>query len=516
MLGAVTPSVFLVGAGPGDPGLLTLRAAELLARADVVLYDGLANPALLRHAPPTALCIAVEKHGRERRTQEDIHALLLEHARAGRTVVRLKGGDPFVFGRGGEEAEVLTAAGIAWEVVPGVTAGVAVPAYAGIPVTHRDLAASVTFVAGHEAAGKPYSTIDWAGLAPATGTVVFFMGARRLRENLAHLVAAGRAADTPAAIIEWGTLPRQRTVVGTLADLADRADAARIWPPALVVVGAVAHLRDELAWLERRPLFGRRVIVTRPRGEADPLLRALQAEGAEALALPVVDIVPTDPALLDAALGSLDRFGLLLLTSRAAVQRLSERLEALGLDARALAGLRIATVGPGTATAVRSALGLRADHVAQDPRQEGLLAALSRLDLGATHVLWPASAIARPTLAEALRRAGASVEVVATHTARPADPATLARELDALEGPPIDALTFASGSAIDAFFEVLGETRARSLCATATMVVLGPVTRDAALARGLPAPVVATSTDDSGVVAALRAHFPPRSPDAIP
>ncbi len=512
----MSPSVFLVGAGPGDPGLLTLRAAEVLAAADVVLYDGLANPALLRHAPPSALCIAVEKHGRARCTQEEIHALLLEHARAGRTVVRLKGGDPFVFGRGGEEAEALTAAGIPWEVVPGVTAGVAVPAYAGIPVTHRDLAASVTFVAGHEAVGKPYSTIDWAGLAPATGTVVFFMGARRLRENLAHLVAAGRAPHTPAAIIEWGTLPRQRTVLGTLADLADRAEAARIWPPALVVVGAVAHLRDQLAWLERRPLFGRRVVVTRPRAEADPLLRALLAAGAEALPLPVVELAPCDPGPLDAALAGIGRYGLLVVTSKGAVARLAERLDALGLDARALAGLRVAAVGPGTAATLRTTLGVRADYVAAEPRQEGLLAALSGLDLRAMQVLWPASALARPALAEALRAAGAVVDVVATHTARPADPASLARELEALSGPPIDALTFSSGSAIDAFFEVLGEPRARALCASATAVVLGPVTRDAALARGLPAPIVAPSVDDSGIVAALCAHFPQRSPDAIP
>ena len=510
------PSVFLVGAGPGDPGLLTLRAAEVLATADVVLYDGLANAALLRHAPKDAMCIPVEKHGRTRCTQDEIHALMLEHARAGRTVVRLKGGDPFVFGRGGEEAEALTAAGIAWEVVPGVTAGVAVPAYAGIPVTHRDLAASVTFVAGHEAVGKPYSAIDWAGLAPATGTVVFFMGARRLRENLAHLVAAGRAPTTPAAIIEWGTLPRQRTVLGTLADLADRAEAARIWPPALVIVGAVAHLRAELAWLERRPLFGRRVVVTRPRAEAASLVRALLAAGADALPLPVFELEPCDPGPLDAALAQLGGYGLLVLTSKGAVARVAERLDALGLDARALAGLRVATVGPGTAAAVRTALGIRADHVARETRQEGLFSALAGLDLPAMRVLWPASALARPALADALRAAGASVDVVATHTARPADPASLVRELDALSGPPIDALVFASGSAIDGFFEVLGQPRARELCAAAVTVVLGPVTRDAALARGIPAPILAPTADDSGIVAALCAHFPQRSPDAIP
>jgi len=341
--------VYLVGAGPGDPGLLTVRAAELIARADVILHDRLIPAEALAGARLDAEVLYVGKQGGGRQVpQEETQRLLVERARAGRTVVRLKGGDPFVFGRGGEEALVCLEAGIAFEVVPGITAGVAAPAYAGIPVTHRDLASGVAFVTGHEDPAKPDSALDWPALAAFPGTLVFYMGVRALPRIAEQLVAGGRPADEPVAVVERGTLPGQRTLVATLSDVAERAAAEGIRAPAITLVGPVAELRERLAWLERRPLHGRTIAVTRARPQASALAARLRELGAGVVEAPAIRTRPLEAELPDLAV-----YDLVCVTSPNGAAELFARLGAAGRDARALAGLVVAAIGPGTARALK-------------------------------------------------------------------------------------------------------------------------------------------------------------------
>ena len=370
--------VHLVGAGPGDPGLLTVRARDLIAAADVILYDRLVPPEALDGARDDAELVYVGKEGGgPSMPQDEIDGLLVEHGRAGRRVVRLKGGDPFVFGRGGEEALVLREAGIACEVVPGITAGVAAPAYAGIPVTHRDLASGVAFVTGHEDPAKPESALDWPALARFPGTLVFYMGVRALPRIAERLVAGGRPAAEPAAVIERGTLPGQRTVLATLGDIAERAAEAAIRAPAVTLVGEVAALRERLAWLEARPLYGRTVAVTRARAQASALATRLRDLGAAVVEAPAIRTRSLDGADATADLGAYD---LVCVTSPVGAHELFARLDAAGRDARALAGRTVAAIGPGTARALAEH-GIRADVVPERSVAEGLVEALAGVEV---------------------------------------------------------------------------------------------------------------------------------------
>ncbi|HWP34573.1 MAG TPA: uroporphyrinogen-III C-methyltransferase, partial [Thermodesulfobacteriota bacterium] len=372
-------TVYLIGAGPGDPGLLTLRGAECLARADVVVYDYLASPLLLRHAREDAERVYVGKRGGGERTEQAaITALLIERARAGRTVARLKGGDPFIFGRGGEEAEALAAAGIPFEIVPGVTSAIAAPAYAGIPLTHRELASSVAFVTGHEDPAKAAPAVDWARLATGADTLVLLMGVRTLPDVVARLLAHGRPPATPVAVIRWGTTPEQETVVGTLADIVARVEARGLAPPALAVVGEVVRLRERLAWFEAKPLFGRRIVVTRAREQASELARTLRELGALPIECPTIALEPPESwAALDAALDRLGEYDWVVFTSASGVRFFLERLRTRGRDVRALGRARICAIGPATAEAV-AALGLAVDAVPAEYVAEGVVEALER------------------------------------------------------------------------------------------------------------------------------------------
>ena len=328
-------TVYLVGAGPGDPGLITRRALDLIAEADVILYDRLIPAGALDNARPDAdLRYVGKRPGEPAVGQDEIGRTLIELARAGRSVVRLKGGDPFVFGRGGEEAQALAEAGVPFEVVPGVTAGVAAPAYAGIPVTHRDDASAVAFVTGHEDPDKPASTLDWRAVAAFPGTLVLYMGTRNLETIARSLIEAGRPADQPAAVVAHGTHPDQRTVTGALGEIAQRAAEAGLEPPAVTVVGDVARLRDELAWFERRPLQGRSVVVTRARAQASELAARLRALGAEAVEAPAIRIEPRESEELDRALEGIEGYSLVCLTSPNGVALLAEGLMRRGRDAR--------------------------------------------------------------------------------------------------------------------------------------------------------------------------------------
>jgi uroporphyrinogen III methyltransferase/synthase len=499
--------VWLVGAGPGDPGLLTLAGAACLGRAEVVVYDRLVHPRLLDLAPAGAERIYVGKEtGGHSLSQDEINTLLVDRAREGKRVVRLKGGDPYVFGRGGEEAEALAAAGVPFEVVPGVTSAVAAPAYAGIPVTHRGLASSVAVVTGHEDAAKGESSIDWAKLATGVDTLVLLMGVANLPEIAEQLVRQGRASETPAAVIEWGTLPRQRTVSGTLGDIARRAAEAGLRPPAVTVVGEVARLRETLRWFDNRPLFGKRVLVTRTRRQAGVLSEALAGAGAEPIELAAIEIEPrTEPAAVQAGVEALQRgaYAWAVFTSANGVEAFFGHLRERGLDARAFGSTMVAAIGPGTAEALAGA-GIAAEVVPEDFLAEGLLWALAEHELAGRRVLVARAEGARRELIEGLEALGARVdELILYRAAVPREPD--GEGLRRLRADEVDIVTFASSSAVRNLVEMLGgevEPLRGPLIAC-----IGPVTAQAAEEAGLTVGLVSEEHTIPGLVRALEEKY---------
>ncbi|HWJ42552.1 MAG TPA: uroporphyrinogen-III C-methyltransferase [Solirubrobacterales bacterium] len=490
--------VYLVGAGPGDPGLMTARSLQLIASADAIFYDRLIPPGALDGAREDAELVYVGKQpGVPSVPQEEIGVRLVEAGRSGRSVVRLKGGDPFVFGRGGEEGEALREAGVEFEVVPGVTAGVAATAYAGIPVTHRDDASAVAFVTGHEDPGKDASALDWEALARFPGTLVFYMGVKRLAENAAALIGAGRDPEEPAAAIERGTWPGQRTVTATLGSIAEVVEREAVKAPALIVVGEVARRREDLEWLERRPLHGKRVVVTRARAQASGLAATLRGLGAEVVELPAIRIEPRiDGEEVRTAAGAVGAYDLICLTSPNGARLLFEAVEAAGLDARALAGVTVAAIGPGTARALAER-GVLADLVPERFVAEGLIEALESEEVAGTRVLVARAAEARDVLPEALRERGAEVDVVALYETVREQPQE--EEIEAARSA--DYVTFTSSSTVTNLTEALGDRFPKG----ARVVSIGPITSEAVRAAGLEVTVEAGRHDVDGLLAALLA-----------
>jgi uroporphyrinogen III methyltransferase / synthase len=488
--------VYLVGAGPGDPGLMTIRSLDLIVAADVIVHDRLIPGEALAAARPDAEILYVGKEPRDASVpQDEIEKLLIERAREGKIVVRLKGGDPFVFGRGGEEAEALAEAGIPFEIVPGITAGVAAPAYAGIPVTHRDDASAVAFVTGHEDPGKGHPALDYEALARFPGTLVFYMGVKALPRIAEALIEAGRDRAEPAAVVEHGTLPGQRTVTSTLEGIAEAAEEAGIKPPSVTVVGPVAARRERIAWLERRPLHGKRVVVTRARAQASELARRLDALGAEPIELPAIRIEPRlDSDEVRRAVESLHAYALVCLTSPNGVNLLFEAMAAQGRDARALANASVAAIGSGTEAAL-AACGVLADIVPERFVAEDLVEALDKLHLEGKPVLIARAAEARELLPDALRKKGAQVDVVTLYEtiAEEPDPGALERARDA------DFITFTSSSTVRNFVEAAGNVIPKG----ARIVSIGPVTSEAIREAGLAVAVEAERHDIDGLVEAL-------------
>jgi uroporphyrinogen III methyltransferase / synthase len=470
--------VFLVGAGPGDPGLITVRGRECVQWAQVLVYDYLANPRLVNLAPTACERIYVgKKAGAHTLKQEEINALLVAKCREGKRVVRLKGGDPFVFGRGGEEALALREAGCAFEVVPGVTAGVAATAYAGIPVTHRGLASAVTFITGHEDPDKEESAVDWESLGRSTGTLVFYMGVSNLRGIAARLIEAGRRADTPVALIQWGTWPAQRTLTGTLGDVAEKAEAAGFKPPAVTVVGDMVSLREQLSWFEERPLFGRRIVVTRSRAQASDLSRRLEALGAEVIEFPVIRIEPPeDRAPLEAAVGRVAEYQWIVFTSVNGADAFFAVLRAQGKDARALCGARVCAIGPATAARVAEH-GLIVDLVPPEYVAESVAESFARVGgVSGARFLLPRAADARSFLREALEGMGAIVnEVVAYRTVLEAPQNVEDLQKQLLDGA-VDAVTFTSSSTVRNFAQLVGEDCLRKAGEKVLFASIGPET----------------------------------------
>jgi uroporphyrinogen III methyltransferase/synthase len=496
--------VYLVGAGPGDPGLFTLKGKAVLGRADCVIYDTLANEALLRFARPDCERIFVGKLGSHPDARQvEINRLLISKAKEGLKVARLKGGDPFIFGRGGEEAEELVKAGIPFEVVPGVSAGYAVPAYAGIPVTHRDFAAGVSFITGHEDPSKDEPALDWSKIATGLNTLVFFMGVRNLPEIASALAAHGRDPQTPAAVIRWGTRAEQQVVTGTLADIALKA--AHVLPPAITVVGEVVKLRDRLNWFERLPLFGKRIAITRSREQAGALRETLEALGSQVVEIPTIEIRP--PASwqpLDQAIARLEQFDYLLVTSANGVKNFLARLQASDHDVRDLKGLTIGAIGPATAAEFARA-GVKVDFVPTRYQAESLLEVLADHDLQGKAILIPRAKVARDLVPRALAQRGAHVEVVEAY--QTVTPSFAPGELERLLTPPPDLITFTSSSTASNFAKLLGSDNATQTLTKVGIASIGPITSDTLRRLGLDVAVEATESTIPGLIRAIQEHF---------
>jgi uroporphyrinogen III methyltransferase/synthase len=501
--------VYLIGAGPGDIGLLTLKGKECLERADVVVYDELANKAFLGFAKKEAELLYVgKKAARHSLPQDKINELLVDRASRGRVVARLKGGDPFIFGRGGEEASELAAAGVAFEVVPGVTSAIAVPAYAGIPLTHRDFTATVALVTGHEDPTKGESTIAWDHLAHSAGTIVFLMGVGNLSRICAELLKAGRSPATPVAVIEKGTLNAQKTVVGNLESIGDLAAKSGIKPPAIIVAGDVVGLRERLGWFEKRPLFGRRIVVTRAREQASRFMTMLSEMGADCVEFPTIEIVP--PASwddMDAAVRDIKDFKWIVTTSVNGVGYFLQRLFAAGKDARDLKGILVAAIGPKTAEAWHRA-GIKADLVPEEYVAEAVIESFGKYGLSGSAVLIPRAEEAREILPDELARMGAKVRVVTAYrTVRPTREVEGIREL--LQGGLVDMVTFTSSSTVRNFLGMFSEEKADLMewMKRVSVACIGPITAKTAQSAGLKVDLVPESYTIEAFSSAIREHF---------
>ena len=492
--------VYLVGAGPGDPGLITVKGLERLRTADAVVYDRLAPQRLLAEARPDAEMYDAGK-GRDdhRMTQSEINDLLIELALNGKTVCRLKGGDPFVFGRGGEEALELAAADIEWEVVPGISSVIAAPAYAGIPVTQRGMASSLTIVTGSEDPNKPGSDINWDALAGLSGTLVFVMGWQGMNDIVDALVSRGVPDDRPAALVQWGTTPMQRTVTGPVGEIVARGVEAGIGAPVALVIGEVAGLRDAMSWFENRPLFGKRVLVTRARSQPSRLARQLEELGAEVLEYPAIKILPVqDPAPLDEALRNISRYDWMMLTSSNAVRGVTERMRAVGIDSRAFAHLKFGVVGPSTFKAL-SATGITADAVPDGYVASAMVDLLRQDGIVPGHVLYPRSDIGGEALAQGLKELGSQVdEVIAYSTQTPAETGDLAR---AAYEQGVDFTTFTSSSTVRNLVSLIGGNP--DLINTSKTVIIGPVTAETAIELGVNIDIQAREQSIDGLIAAI-------------
>ncbi len=496
--------VYLVGAGPGDAGLLTLKGKAALERADTVIYDFLANEDLLRYTSPDCEKICVGKRPGEKTTpQEAINELLIFKAGQGKTVVRLKGGDPFIFGRGAEESLALAGAGVRFEVVPGITSGYAAPAYAGIPLTHRNMSSSVTFVTGHEDPSESTTGIDWPKLATGGETLVLFMGVRNLPRITTVLVKEGRHPNTPVAVIRWGTRAEQQTVKGTLADIATKAKG--IEAPAVIVVGEVVGLSEQLNWFERLPLFGKRIVTTRTRDQATVLKEAIEELGAEAIEIPAIEIRdPQSWQPLDEAIGRLEKFDYLVFTSANGVKKFLGRLQVCGRDVRDLKGVQIGAIGPGTAAELAKT-GIRIEILPKEYRAEGLIEFFKDLDIRGKAFLIPRAKVARDILPIALMNRGAHVEVVeAYETVRPQFvPGELERKLT----PQPDAIAFTSSSTVTNFLRLLDDHRLHDALTGTAIASIGPITSDTIRKHGLKVSIEAAESTIVGLVEALKNYF---------
>ncbi len=491
-----TGIVYIVGAGPGDRKLITLKGVECLQRAEVVIYDLLLNDALLEHCPAHTEKIKAPDPRIRTTRQDELNHLLVEHAKAGKVVVRLKGGDPYIFGRGGEEAVALTEAGIPFEVVPGITSAIAASAYAGIPVTHRDYASSVAFVTGHSAALSPDSNINWAHLATAVDTLVVYMGVAHLRQIVERLIAHGRDPQTSVSLVRVGTTPQQHVVQGTLTDIVEKVAEAELKSPAVIVVGEVNRLRDQLRWFDTKPLFGKRILVTRARAQASEFAELLEANGAEVIQFPTIQIQPIE----DMNIPSPDEYDWVIFTSVNAVEIFYKRLRESGKDARAFGESRICGVGVKTVEALNR-IGIHPDFVPSHSRGSAIATEIG--DVSGKKILLPRAKIATADLPNGLREQGAQVDDVPLYdTIKVASENSDKIETDLLNGR-IDLVTFTSSSTVTNFLEMFPAQAPTALLANVKVAVIGPTTQETALARDVQVDVMAKEASVESLVEAI-------------
>jgi uroporphyrinogen III methyltransferase/synthase len=499
--------VYLVGAGPGDPGLITVKGKECIQTADVIIYDYLASSALLKYARKSSELIYVGKKGGDHTlSQDQINALIVEKVKTGGTVTRLKGGDPFIFGRGGEEAEVLFKAGVSFEIVPGVTSAIAAPAYAGIPLTHRKLTSTLAFVTGHEDPKKDETSINWAALATGIGTLVFFMGVKNLPKITRQLMDHGKSPDTPVALVRWGTTPRQVTVSGTLETIVEKVRSAGLKAPALIVVGDVVNLRPTLKWFEKRPLLGKRIIVTRARQQASELVGQLSDLGAECLEYPTIRIIaPKDPEPLQQAVKNLPTYDWIVFTSVNGVVHFFEHLFAAGKDVRALSKMQTAAIGPATAAQLRK-FGLHSDIVPEAYRAESVVEAFKEMNLKGKKIMLPRAREARPILPVELTKMGAQVdEIPAYETLKVTENAgDLTKQL---EEKRVDLITFTSSSTVKNFKALLPADNFKKLMQGVVIASIGPITTDKAKQLDFDVHISAESFTIPGLVEAILKYY---------
>jgi uroporphyrinogen III methyltransferase/synthase len=502
--------VYLVGAGPGDPGLITVRGKQCIQNADVIIYDYLASPALLNYARKSAELIYVGKKGGDHTlSQEKINALIVKKAKSGGIVCRLKGGDPFIFGRGGEEAEVLFKEELSFEVVPGVTSAIAAAAYAGIPLTHRQLTSTLAFITGHEDPDKEETSINWSSLASGIGTLVFFMGVKNLPNITRNLMDHGKSADTPVALIQWGTTPSQKTVTGTLDKIAEKARAAGMKAPAIIVIGEVVHLRNKLKWFEQRPLLGKRIVVTRARPQASDLVGLLSNLGAECLEYPTIKIMPPkDLEPVKQAVENLTVYDWIVFTSVNGVDYFFEQLFAAGKDVRALGRMKTAAIGPATAGRLRE-FGLTSDIIPRTYRAESVIEAFKDEQLKNKKILLPRAAEARPILPKELKKMGAQVDEIPAYETLKVTEST-AGLVQQLEDRRIDLITFTSSSTVKNFKALLPSENFKKLIQGVTIASIGPITSDTAAEMGFEVQITADSYTIPGLVEAILQHYQKR------
>ncbi len=492
--------VYIVGAGPGDKKLITLKGIECLQRADVVIYDLLLNNILLEHCPPHAEKIQAPDPRIRATRQDELNRLLVEHAKAGQVVVRLKGGDPYIFGRGGEEAVALSEAGIPFEVVPGITSAIAASAYAGIPVTHRDYASSVAFVTGHSAALRSDSNINWEQLATAVDTLVVYMGVAHLRQIVERLIAYGRDPHTPVSLVRVGTTPQQHVVQGTLDTIVEKVEAVQLKSPAIIVVGAVNRLREQLRWFDTKPLFGKRILVTRARAQASEFADLLAANGAEVIQFPTIEIHPLE---IDGTyIRTINGYDWIIFTSVNAVEIFYERLRENGRDVRAFGTSKICAVGPKTVDALNR-IGIHPDFVPTHASGSAIAADIA--DVTEKRILLPRAKVATADLPDGLRERGAHVDDVPLYdTVKVASENSDEIEADLLNGK-IDLVTFTSSSTVTNFLEMFPAHTPDVLLADAQVAVIGPTTQKTAVACGLHVDVIAKTASVESLVEAILA-----------
>ncbi|MEN6318686.1 MAG: uroporphyrinogen-III C-methyltransferase [Syntrophaceae bacterium] len=501
--------VYIIGAGPGDPGLITVKGLRCLKEADVIIYDHLVNEEIIRQAKASSrLIYAGKKGGAHTLPQEEINRLLVEEAQEGNVVARVKGGDPFIFGRGGEEAETLARAGIPFEIIPGVSSAVAVPAYAGIPLTHRGYTSTLAFVTGHEDPTKDESDIDWKTLA-GIGTIVFLMGVKNLRHITSNLMVYGKEGDTPAALIRWGTTEDQETLTGTLSGIARSAEDKKFSPPAILVVGGVVDLRNTLNWFETKPLFGKGIVITRPEAQAEDFACLLHAQGARAIHFPTIKIVPPESYEgLDRAISQISQYQWIVFTSANGVSFFFQRLKELGRDIRDLKDIRICTIGPATAETIEK-LGIRVDLVPDEYISEGVVREFEKFNITGNRILLPRAEVARDVIPEGLAKLGAAVDVVTAY--RTVNSGKKKSELEALVNEnKVDVITFTSPSTVTNFMEIIG--RNYVMPPQVKIACIGPVTAAAVKKAGLPIDIIQERYTIPGLVETLTEYFRKNEP----